>query len=172
MAAIGIQVLQSVVAVLLLMWIAKKLLVFVVGTQLYKRLFAAILNRIPRCYNKLMNTQKQTLFSQLRESLRNVGGDILEIGAGPGANFQYFPEGSSVIALDPSTHCRDYFEKNQENFSRVEIKRFVIGCAEDMSELEDDCVAAVVCTLTMCSMRDKRQALQEIKRVLKPVSIY
>ena len=66
----------------------------------------------------------------------------------------------------------------KKNGDRVHLKKFVVASAEDMScagqvGVEDNAVAAVVCTLVMCSLTDRetRKTLQEVKRVLKPVGI-
>ena len=149
----------------------KRLLSYLVSTQYYKNYFASGINDCVVEYNKSLRDYKLELFDQLESSLKKVDGDILEIGAGTGANFEFFPKGSSVIALDPSPAMRRHFEVNKEKFSHLCIKRFVEGRAEDMNEIPDCSVAAVVCTKVLCSIQDKRKALLEFKRVLRPVSI-
>ena len=43
---------------------------------------------------------KEKIFADLKEHLKTVKGDVLEIGIGSGENFDYYPPGTSLIALD------------------------------------------------------------------------
>ena len=51
----------------------------------------------------------------------------------------------------------------------MKLKQFVAAFGEDMSEVEDESVDAVICTLVLCSVMDMDMCMKEIKRVLKPV---
>jgi len=106
----------------------------------------------------------------MKNTLDNIKGDILEIGSGTGANLPFFPKGSSVIALDPNPHMEKYLKQNASQFPNITIKKVITGFAEDLTEIEDNSVATVVCTLTLCSVQDVGAVLREVKRVLKPVS--
>ncbi|EDO40824.1 predicted protein, partial [Nematostella vectensis] len=134
---------------------------------LYKRGFAIHMNIFSRIHTRAIAPKKEELFMSLKNVQENIKGDILEIGCGTGANFPFFPEGSSVIALDPNPNMGDYFLRNADEFPNVTIKKVITGVAEDMSELADNSVAAVVCTLTLCSVSDIEATLREVKRVLK-----
>ena len=148
----------------------KRLGSYIISTQYYKNYHASGINDYSVEYNESLKEYKLELFDQLESNLKKVDGDILEIGAGTSANFEFFPKGSSVIALDPSPAMRRYSEVNKEKFPHLCIKRIIEGRAEDMNEIPDCSVAAVVCTKVLCSIREKRKVLLEFKRVLKPVS--
>ena len=128
------------------------------------------MNIFSRIHNKAIENHKKELFSKLSLMLNNIEGDILEIGAGTGANFKFFPPGSSVIALDPNPHMEWYLKSNCAKFPHIYLKQCVTGFAEEIKEVQENSVAAVVCTLTLCSVSDIAKVLQEVKRVLKPVS--
>ena len=138
MAVLEVNVVIVIVCFLLVALTSKKLLVVLVRTEFYQKWFAGLLCSIIKGYNKKMDAHKRTLFSMLRDSLEKVDGDILEIGAGPGANFQYYPEGCSIIALDPNKYCKEYFENRNKTFQNVNVKKYILGQAEDMSELTSD----------------------------------
>lgn len=143
----------------------------VINSGLYKKGFALHMSNFSRLHNKAIQNIKQELFSNMKQTLDAIKGDILEIGSGTGANFAFFPEGSSVIALDPNRHMEKYLKNNADKFPTITIKKVVTGIAENMVEIQDNSVAVVVCTLTLCSVQDIPKVLQEVKRVLKPVSI-
>ena len=73
---------------------------------------------------------------------------------------------------------RMYAENLKKAGERVHLKKFVVASAEDMScssgkpGVEDNSVAAVVCTMVLCSLTDDQttKTLAEVKRVLIPVS--
>lgn len=51
------------------------------------------------------------------------------------------------------------------------MEKFILAKAEEMKEIEDSSVDAVVSTLVLCSVDSVEQTLSEIHRVLAPVSI-
>ena len=122
---------------------------------------------------------KRMLFDDLDKHLRILNSDVVEIGIGPGANFDYYPHGTSLIAVDPNPHMEELLKANLEKAGdRVHLKKFVAASADDMSctgqiGVEDNSVAAVVCTKLLCCLTEDqiRKTLQEVKRVLMPVSM-
>ena len=150
--------------------ISEKVRSAVISTNTYKKAFAVHMNLFSRIHNRAVRNRKEAMFALMKQSLNDVQGDILEIGAGTGTNFEFLPEGSSVIALDPNPHMEGYLVENARKFPHVHLKKIVPGFAENMDGIADESVAAVVCTLTLCSVHDMQAALTEIKRVLKPVS--
>lgn len=142
----------------------------VIASVTYKRAFALHMNIFSHLYNKALRKRKEELFALMKKKLQTVQGEklILEIGAGTGANFEFLPRGSFLIALDPNAHMEPYLEENVKKFSHVHLKKFVCGPAENMHVIPDDSVEAVVCTLTLCSVEDLRATLAEVTRVIKP----
>ncbi|XP_072040373.1 thiol S-methyltransferase TMT1B-like isoform X3 [Amphiura filiformis] len=137
--------------------------------------YAWFLNRLADRYNRGMWRQKEELFTDLPDIKKQFekGADveekftILEIGVGSGANFKYYPEGTSVIAIEPKEQFQTYLEENADQFPGVKITEVVWCNAEDMKEVPDESVSAVVCTLVLCSVLDIDLVLKEVKRVLK-----
>lgn len=123
-------------------------------------------------YNELMYSRKKELFGTLAEHLKGLDGDILEIGAGTGANFQFFPDGCSVVALDPNGQMNRYLRHNKHFYPNINLKDYIVGSGEDMGKVKDHSVSVVVTTLVLCSVESVDEVLKEIIRVLKPVSFY
>ena len=51
------------------------------------------------------------------------------------------------------------------------MEKFLLANAEDMKEVADNSMDVVVSTLVLCSVRNVKQALKEVHRVLAPVSV-
>ncbi|CAH1267933.1 METTL7A [Branchiostoma lanceolatum] len=137
---------------------------------IYRKVYAYVLSRIAKSYNKKMSPFKEKLLEDLKTHPASAAGNltVLEIGVGAGANFKFYPSGTSIIAVDPNPEFDKYLMKNAEEFGEVKLRQFVIAPRENMADVADHSVDAVVCTLVMCSVADQPKVLSEIKRVLKP----
>ncbi|KAL9973537.1 hypothetical protein ACROYT_G020007 [Oculina patagonica] len=173
MAATVIAVL--VVALLVAVILAKAVKV-VISSSWYKKSFAQLQSDWANLTRGVFDPLKRKLFDDLEKHLKTVNGDVLEIGIGSGANFDYYPHGTSLIAVDPNPHVEELIKANLEKVGdRIHLKKFVIASCEDMScagkvGVEDNSVAAVVCTKLLCSLTEDQvtKTIQEVKRVLMP----
>lgn len=137
------------------------------------RLSAFFIAKFMARFNKRPDVlkMKDKLFTGLADQNTNIRKklQILEIGAGGGTNFSFYPSGSQIVCLDPNPNFESYLVQSVET-SGVEMKGFIKGFAEKMDTIEDNSLDAVVCSMVLCSVKDLNKALMEIKRVLKPVS--
>ncbi|GAA0491456.1 class I SAM-dependent methyltransferase [Streptomyces olivaceiscleroticus] len=101
-----------------------------------------------------------------QELLAGATGQIMEVGAGTGANFPHYPEQvDQVIAVEPEPRLRQLAEQAAAKAPvPVEIRA---GRAEDLP-LPDASVDGAVLSLVLCSLPDVRRALSEVARVLRP----
>ena len=143
------------------------------GTKMYQEFYAGIMNKIAKSYNKWMDKRKTKLFAPLHDLAvkRKRPLTVLEVGAGSGANFKYYPDNTRVRCVDPNPEFESYLVENAHEFPHVTVIEFIRGVGEYMPEISDASVDAVVCTLVMCSVQDVSLCMKEIKRVLKPVRI-
>ena len=95
---------------------------------------------------------------------------ILEIGPGPGYNFEFYPAGSELTVVEVNPFFEKQFFEKQKEHPHIVMKRFVVGFAESMKDVEDNSIDIVVSTMVLCSVRSIEGALNEILRVLAPVS--
>ncbi|XP_066286500.1 thiol S-methyltransferase TMT1A-like [Branchiostoma lanceolatum] len=128
--------------------------------------YAYIISLTPRVYNREMDKHKRRLFSNLSE--RSVEREILEIGAGSGANFQYFPPESLLTFVEPNPDFEKYLRQNAKANPHLALKSVIVAMAENMTEVADDSMDDVVSTLVLCSVRDPTAVFNEVRRVLKP----
>ena len=82
---------------------------------------------------------------------------ILEVGAGPGANFKYFKGPAVVQSVEPNRHFEGYFDENRAKFQELDICEIKEGYGEDLAAagIADNSVDAVVVTLVLCSVEDQ-----------------
>ena len=90
----------------------------------------------------------------------------MEVGAGRGQNFPYYPASvTRLIAVEPSRRRRNRARAAARQAStQIQIVR---GTAEDLPGQDGDYDAVVAC-LVLCSVPDQQAALSEIRRVLRP----
>lgn len=100
-----------------------------------------------------------------RKAVSGAAGTVLEIGVGSGLNLPLYQSASHVIGLDPSAKLVAMARTSATGLALpIEL---VEGIAEAIP-LPDHSVDTVVSTWTLCSIPDVRQALREMRRVLKP----
>ena len=139
----------------------------------YKSVFAKIETQFAGTTKNVFAPLKEKTFADLNKHLKTVNGDVLEIGVGAGENFEYYPDGTALIAVDSNSHVEELLKASLEKVGdRIRLKKFVVASAEKL-DVADNSVAAVVCTLVLCSIGNDqiRKTLKEVKRVLMPVSI-
>lgn len=87
---------------------------------------------------------------------------ILEIGAGTGRNFVYYPTKTFSVASEPS---REMLKIASEK-KRPDSVRLVQSCAEQLP-FADNCFDAAFATLVFCSLARPAKAFTELRRVVK-----
>ena len=93
-------------------------------------------------------------------------GAVVEIGAGYGATFPFYPAAvTGVLALEPDPTLRELARAAAAN-AQVPVT-VVDGVAESLPAA-DASVDVVVSSLVLCSVADQSVALAEVVRVLRP----
>jgi ubiquinone/menaquinone biosynthesis C-methylase UbiE len=104
-------------------------------------------------------------------SIEQAEGDVLEIGFGTGLNLRYYPPGVKWLAgLDPGQTRLERVER-RISAAPFPVERFALR-ADDRLPFEDARFDCVVTTWTLCSIPRPLDALQEMRRVLKPGGRY
>ncbi|BDB44477.1 MULTISPECIES: class I SAM-dependent methyltransferase [Mycobacterium] len=100
-----------------------------------------------------------------RENLAELSGRVLEIGAGCGTNFAYYPDTvTQVVAVEPESHL---VPKARAAAATAPIPVVVTSqTAEDFSDGEP--FDAVVCSLVLCSVHDQDGVLRRLHSLLRP----
>ena len=94
--------------------------------------------------------------------VRDVCGDVLELGVGTGSNLPYYRQARTIVAIDPNSGSLTRAAKRREG-TVVALYR---ASAEELP-FADESFDAVVATLVLCSVGDPERGLVESRRVLK-----
>lgn len=94
-------------------------------------------------------------------------GEVLEIGAGSGANFIHYDVSKvkKLYALEPNLGMIRLAQKQQH---RTKMNIEYLDLPGERIPLQDGSVDTVVSTFTLCTIPGIRDALQGIARVMKP----
>lgn len=119
---------------------------------------------LPRITNLLLSNSE---FKKVRQRVAaGLSGEVLEVGFGSGLNVPYYPKAvERVLAVDPATAGRRLAAKRVA--ASPVLVEYVGLDGEDLP-LASESVDHVLITWTMCTIPAVDQALEEIRRVLRP----
>jgi ubiquinone/menaquinone biosynthesis C-methylase UbiE len=124
------------------------------------RLFARTYDR------QLAKVETAGLRDVRRRLLEGAVGDVLEIGAGTGANLLlYGPAVESLTLAEPEQAMLRRLQRRVDEAGRP--AQVVQATAEDLP-FADGSFDTVVSTLVLCGVDDQQRALRELRRVLRP----
>ena len=129
------------------------------GTDVRNPLFA-------RLYARMSERESAKQVGHRRDTLAGLRGRVVELGAGNGRNFGFYPaEVDEVVAIEPEPYLRALA---QPAAARAPVTVNVVDAVAGALPLEDaSCDAAVAC-LVLCTVPDQPAALAELRRVLRP----
>jgi ubiquinone/menaquinone biosynthesis C-methylase UbiE len=123
------------------------------------RVFAAV-------YDSVMAPVEHAVLAGRRAGLlAGLGGQVIDVGAGTGANLPYFRQAARVVAAEPDPAMRRRLAGKLAG-ARVPVE--VTGDSAESLHYGDASFDAVVCTLVLCTVADPGRALAEAMRVLRP----
>lgn len=118
-------------------------------------------------YDVCIRPAEHQLLSKVRPRLvGDLSGTVLEVGAGTGANFPYYPTGLSIIATEPDSFMRERAHRRVVESGRSDIE--VRDARAERLPFDDSSFDHVVATLIFCTVPDAMRGLAEIGRVLRP----
>jgi ubiquinone/menaquinone biosynthesis C-methylase UbiE len=110
--------------------------------------------------------RKRRLLPYRERVIGAAEGRVLEVGIGSGLNLPFYGPGArEILGLEPATRLIEMARREKER--RSAPVSFIEGSAE-VIPLGDKAVDTVVTTWTLCTIPGVHQALQEMRRVLKP----
>jgi ubiquinone/menaquinone biosynthesis C-methylase UbiE len=113
-----------------------------------------------------MSMRNRDLLPYRQRALSDAEGRVLEIGIGSGLNLPFYPARvSEILGLEPLPRLTAMARQAAER-SFLPVS-FIGGSAEEIP-LDSASVDTVVTTWTLCSIPSAGQALQEMRRVLRP----
>jgi protein-L-isoaspartate O-methyltransferase len=100
-----------------------------------------------------------------RENLAGLSGRVLEVGAGTGTNFAFYPSTvSEVVAVEP--------ERRLAELARQAAETAPVPVTVSSDTVEEftprEPFDAVVCSLVLCSIEDPDDVLRQLLSLLRP----
>lgn len=119
-----------------------------------------------RSFDRLSQLMEREVGERREELLAGLCGQVVEIGAGNGINFQHYPDTvEEVVALEPEPYLRG---KAEDAARGAPVKVSVHGGVAAPLPLNDGRFDAAIASLVLCTVPDPAGALAELRRVLKP----
>ena len=119
---------------------------------------------LPRLINVLLG---QAEMARIRARVAaGLSGEVLEVGFGSGLNVPHYPpEVTRMQAVDPATVGR---KLAAGRLAASSVPVVFVGLDGESLPVEDASVDHVLVTWTLCTIPDSHQALEEMRRVLRP----
>jgi ubiquinone/menaquinone biosynthesis C-methylase UbiE len=94
-----------------------------------------------------------------------VPANVVDLGAGSGANFRYFPPRTRVVAVEPNAHMHARLQrKAKQHALALELHE----AGGETLALPDASVDFVCTSLVLCTVPDPARVVAEVRRVLRP----
>jgi ubiquinone/menaquinone biosynthesis C-methylase UbiE len=123
------------------------------------RFFAAV-------YDRMTSPAEREFLGPRRERLLGgLTGEVLDVGAGTGANLPYLRRASRVAAAEPDPAMR---RRLVAKTAAAEVPVDVDDSPAEALPYADASFDAVVFTVVLCTVTDPDRALAEARRVLRP----
>jgi SAM-dependent methyltransferase len=101
-----------------------------------------------------------------RSLLAGLSGQVIEVGAGSGINFRFYPPTvSHVLAVEPEPVLRN---AAVENAGHAPVPVSVVSGVSGALPAEAASLDAGIASLVLCSVPDPGRALAELYRVIRP----
>jgi ubiquinone/menaquinone biosynthesis C-methylase UbiE len=125
-----------------------------------------IYDRFAASYDRAMRPLERMGLARLRASAlaeMPAGGRLLEVGAGTGANFPFYPPGASAACAEPS---REMLLRARDRPWRPAGAGLFQAVAESLP-FDDDTFDAAFATLVFCSVSSPARGFAELRRVVR-----
>jgi SAM-dependent methyltransferase len=129
-----------------------------------------------RLWSKLSTREPESIRRLRRENLAGLTGRVLEVGAGTGTNFEFYPATvTEVVAIEPEQRlavlARQAVDKASVpvTVSTDTVERYVASEATGGDHAAtSESFDAVVCSLVLCSVQDPDGVLRQLFSTLRP----
>jgi len=120
-----------------------------------------------RVWMFLSNHETDEIKKLRRENLAGLTGRVLEVGAGTGTNFQYYPDTvTEVVAVEPEHRL---FELAQKAAAAAPVPvTITTDTAEQFLAAGSEPFDAVVCSLVLCSVDQPDTVVRQLHSLLRP----
>lgn len=116
----------------------------------------------------VMSTHETDAIRQLRrENLAGLSGRVLEVGAGTGTNFEFYPDTvAEVVAVEPERRLAEHAQRAAAA-ARVRVT-VSTDTVEQFMAAGNEPFDAVVCSLVLCSIEAPETVLRQLHSLMRP----
>jgi ubiquinone/menaquinone biosynthesis C-methylase UbiE len=120
-----------------------------------------------RLFDRLSEREERMGQAEHREAmLRELSGRVMELGAGNGINFKYYPSTvTEVVAVEPEPYLRERAEREAPG---APIPVSVVDGLGGALPFDDAAFDAAVVSLVLCSVPQQDAVLSDLFRVIRP----
>lgn len=124
------------------------------------RLFAALYDRV------MASSERAGLGERRGKLLAEVHGRVMELGAGTGVNLEHYPPQGidELVLVEPEAPMARRLERR---IAASALPARIVSAPGEELPFADQSFDFAVCTLVLCTVRDQRRTLAELRRVLK-----
>lgn len=120
-------------------------------------------------YDRMTRPLERAVLAERRARLlAGLDGQVLDVGAGTGANLPYLRQASRVVAAEPDPGMRRRLAARLDHSTGISVPVELTSDAAEKLRQADASFDAVVFTLVLCSVASPDRVLAEARRVLKP----
>ncbi|BDX30755.1 methyltransferase type 11 [Mycobacterium antarcticum] len=118
-----------------------------------------------RVWVRISTHEPESIKALRRENLTGLSGRVLEVGAGTGTNFEFYPPTvTEVVAVEPERRLADVARR-----AAAAAAVPVTVSADTVEEYRaGEPFDAVVCSLVLCSVDDPEGVLRQLFSILRP----
>ncbi|MEB3031411.1 class I SAM-dependent methyltransferase [[Mycobacterium] nativiensis] len=118
-----------------------------------------------RIWTFMSSHETDWLRDRRRENLDGLSGRVLEVGAGTGSNFAFYPETvAEVVAVEPESQLR---EAATAAAAGAPVPVTVLASTVEALDATQP-FDAIVCSLVLCSVEEPEEVLRQLFALLKP----
>lgn len=125
----------------------------------HHQLFAAVYDHVTG------PLEREVLGARRAGLLGDLAGEVLEVGAGTGANLPHYRSSTRLVASEPDPAMR---RRMAAKLSQARVPVELADAAAEALPFDDASFDAVVFTCALCTVADLDRALAEARRVLRP----
>lgn len=120
-------------------------------------------NNVAKKYDKI--EEKLPINKFRLECIKELKGEILEVGIGSGGNMKFYPKEKKIIGIDFSSKMLEIAneKKIKYNLNNVELREMNI----EKMDFPDESFDSVLATGVFCTIPNPKKGMDEIYRVLK-----
>ncbi|KAK9090614.1 hypothetical protein Sjap_023791 [Stephania japonica] len=133
--------------------------------------YAMMMEKSMKSYEAEVSNYKAALFAEVRGKNERV----LELGIGTGPNLKYYGGGDAgvhVLGVDPNKAMEKYAQAAAVA-AGIPLTNFnFMQAVGEALPVNDTSMDVVIGTLVLCTVKDVKTTIKEVKRVLKPGGLY